>query len=62
MTVVNRLGVVLDAAAAAASRARFAAYRCWRVFVEGAMDGSGKSVETCPVSAESLGIGGCCRP
>jgi len=37
--VVDGLGVVLDAAAAAASRARFAAYRRWRVFVEGAMDG-----------------------
>ena len=42
MAVVDGLGVVLDAAADTASLARFAAYRGWRVFVEGAMVGERK--------------------
>ena len=59
MAVVDGLGVVLDAAAAAASRARFAAYRRWRVFVEGAMVGERKLSGN--VSAKCLGIGRSCR-
>ena len=57
MAVVGGLGVVLDAAAAAASRARFAAYRRWRVFVEGVMVGGRKLSG----NAKCLGIGRCCR-